>query len=43
MKLGFWQVQVDDHDKYKTTFTVSFGHYEWNIIHFRLENALWKF
>ena len=26
MKSGFWQIQIDEKDKYKTTFTVPFGH-----------------
>jgi hypothetical protein len=28
MKSGFWQIQIDEKDKYKTAFTVPFGHYE---------------
>jgi hypothetical protein len=28
MKSGFWQVQIDDRDRYKTAFTTPFGHYE---------------
>jgi len=29
MKSGFWQIQIDPKDRYKTAFTVSFGQYEW--------------
>jgi hypothetical protein len=39
MKSGFWQVQIDDHDRYKTDFTTPFGHYEWNVMPFGLKNA----
>ena len=36
---GFWQIQIDDHDRYKTAFTTPFGHYEWNVMPFGLKNA----
>ena len=39
MKLGFWQIQIAEKDRYKTTFVVPFGHYEWNVIPFGLKNA----
>jgi hypothetical protein len=39
MKSGFWQIQIDEKDKYKTAFTVPFGHYEWNVMSFGLKNA----
>ena len=39
MKSGFWQIQIQEEDKYKTAFTVPFGHYEWNVIPFGLKNA----
>ena len=39
MKSGFWQIQIDDRDRYKTAFTTSFGHYEWNVMPFSLKNA----
>jgi len=28
MKSGFWQIQIAERDRYKTAFTVPFGHYE---------------
>ena len=31
MKSGFWQVQIDEKDRYKTAFTIPFGHYKWNV------------
>ena len=31
MKSGFWQIQIFEKDKYKMTFNVSFGQYEWNV------------
>ena len=39
MKLGFWQIQIEEKDKYKTGFNVPFGHYEWNVMPFGLKNA----
>jgi len=39
MKFGFWQIQIQESDRYKTTFTVPFGQYEWNVMPFGLKNA----
>ena len=39
MKSGFWQIQIQPEDRYKTAFTVLFGHYEWNVMPFGLKNA----
>jgi len=39
MKSGFWQIQITEQDRYKTAFTVPFGHYEWNVMPFGLKNA----
>jgi len=39
MKSGFWQIQIAEQDRYKTAFTVPFGHYEWNVTPFGLKNA----
>jgi hypothetical protein len=39
LKSGFWQIQIHEDDKYKTAFTTSFGHYEWNVMPFGLKNA----
>jgi hypothetical protein len=39
MKSGFWQIQIDPKDRYKTAFTVPFGQYEWNVMPFGLKNA----
>ena len=39
MKSGFWQIQIDDKDRYKTAFPTPFGHYEWNVMPFALKNA----
>ena len=39
MKSGFWKIQIAEKDRYKTTFVVPFGHYEWNIMPFGLKNA----
>ena len=43
MKSGFWQVQIKEQDRYKTAFTVPFGHDEWNIMPFGLKITLSKF
>ena len=43
MKSGFWQIQIDEKDKYKTAFTVPFGHYEQNVMPFGLKNASSEF
>ena len=39
MKNGFWQIQIDEIDRYKTAFIVPFGHYEWNVMPFGIKNA----
>ena len=39
MKSGFWKVQIKEQDRYKTTFTVPFSHYEWNVMPFGVKNA----
>jgi len=38
-KSGFWQIGIKEEDKYKTTFTVPQGHFEWNVMPFELKNA----
>ena len=43
MKSGFWQVHIQPEDRYKTTFTVLFGYYEWNVMAFGLKNAHYEF
>ena len=43
MKSGFWKIQVTPEDRYKTAFTVPFGHYEWNVMSFDLKNTPSKF
>ena len=43
MKSGFRQVQISETDKYKTFFSIPFGHYEWNIMPFDLKNASSEF
>ena len=43
MKSEFWQIQIAKADRYKTAFTIPFGHYEWNAMPFGLKNAPFKF
>jgi len=43
MKSRFWQIQIVESDRYKTIFTVPFGHYECNVMPFGLKNATSKF
>ena len=38
MKSGFWQVAVEEEDRFKTTFSIPVGHYEWNVMHFGLKH-----
>jgi len=39
MKSDFWQIQIVKKEKYKTTFTVPFGHYGWNVMPLGLKNT----
>src|SRR5262249_9351485 len=39
LKSGFWQIQINEADRYKTAFTVPFGQHEWNVMPFGLRNA----
>ena len=39
MMLGFWKIQITKSARYKTVFTVPFGHYEWNVMPFGLKNT----
>jgi hypothetical protein len=39
MKSGYWQIQIKESDRYKTTFTVPFGQFEWLVMAFGLKNA----
>jgi len=39
MKSRFWKIQIQESDRYKTTFIVPLGQYEWNVMPFGLKNA----
>jgi hypothetical protein len=43
MKSGFWQIQIKEQDRYKTSFNVPFGQYKWNVMPFGLKNAPYEF
>jgi len=35
----FWQIEIEEGDKVKTAFSTSWGHYEYNVMPFRLKGA----
>ena len=37
---GYWQVELEESDKEKTAFSTPGGHFEFNVMPFRLTNAL---
>ncbi|PIK50431.1 hypothetical protein BSL78_12670 [Apostichopus japonicus] len=39
LKSGYWQIEVEEKEKYKTAFTTPFGFYECNRMPFGLTNA----
>ena len=39
MKSGFWQIQIQESNRYKIVFIVHFGQYEWNVMSFGLKNV----
>lgn len=43
MNSGFWKIQIAEKDKYKTSFTVPFEHYEWNVMSFCLKKYTSEF
>ena len=43
LKSGYWRIQIHGKDRYKTTFTIPFGHFKWNVMPFGLKNAPLKF
>lgn len=43
LKSKFWQVAISEKDKFKTTFSVPTGNYEWNVMPFSLKHAPSKF
>ena len=36
---GFWQIEIEKGDKAKTAFSTSWGHYEYNVMPFRLKGT----
>ncbi|RDY08892.1 hypothetical protein CR513_06827, partial [Mucuna pruriens] len=43
LKSGYYQIGVKEENRYKMTFVVPFGHYEWNVMPQGLKNAPSKF
>ena len=43
LKSSYWHIQISKKHKYKTSCTVLFSHYEWNIMPFELKNAPLEF
>ena len=39
MKSGYYQIQIEERDRHKTTFTCPAGFYQWNVVPFGLKNA----
>lgn len=39
LKSGFWQIQMEESDKSKTSFTCQYGHFQWKVMPFGLCNA----
>jgi hypothetical protein len=39
LKSGFWQIGIIPQDRYKTTFVVPHGQYQWRVMPFGLKNA----
>lgn len=39
LKSGFWQIGIVPKDRYKTTFVVPNGQYQWRVMPFELKNA----
>jgi len=43
LKSGFWQIGINPKDRYKTTFMVTGGKFQWTMIPFGLKNAPLEF
>lgn len=43
LKSGYYQIQLEETDKYKIIFVVPFDHYEWNILSLGFKNTLSEF
>src|ERR1700756_3038313 len=39
LRSAYWQVQVKPADRWKTAFTCRYGHFEWTVMPFGLNNA----
>jgi hypothetical protein len=43
LKSGFWQIGITPKDRFKTTFVVLQGQYQWRVMPFGLKNAPYEF
>lgn len=43
MKARFWHIKIKYEDMHKITFVMPHRYYEWNVMPFRLNNALSEF
>lgn len=43
MKSSFWQVAIQEKDRFKTAFSIPTWHYEWNFLPFGIKHAPSKF
>jgi hypothetical protein len=39
LKSGFWKIGITPKDRFKTTFVVPHGQYQWQVMPFGLKNA----
>jgi hypothetical protein len=43
LKLGFWQIGINQKDRFKTSFVVPHGQFQWKVMPFGLKNAQSEF
>jgi hypothetical protein len=43
LKSGFWQIGISPKDRYKKSFVVPHGQFQWKVMPFGLKNAPFEF